>query len=302
MTTETKSNNSVLKQGMLGFVITFSLILIILTSHYLYNYRDDLLYKNFDYSIILKFAFYGLISMVALSLPISVLVMTAVYYRQLIRQGQKAIKFKNGLLFSISISIVCFLWLSFVSPINNLHSLCLLYDIRSTEPYEPIKRTDIEVFKKYNYPLTSNYFQVSSAIDSLMTEQSLFREEDYYSKETAQYYYKEITREITKWKIKRAEMVGFPFQIFILFYFGMFLGILNRNKKFVYIGLGIYFLILPSIYYLSVIFRDIVQRYMLNPMTAQLLYLLILAIFTFGLFLLAKRKVRDVNYCWYEDK
>ena len=300
MTTEKKSNNSVLKQGLLGFVITFSLTLIILTLHYLYNYSDHLLYKNFDFSIILKFAFYGLISMVALSLPISVLAMTTVYYRQLLRQGQKTIKFKNGLLFSIPISIVCFIWLSFVSPINNLHSFGLLYDIRLTAPDEPIKHTDIEVFN--GNPMTSNYFQIGNAIDSLATEQSLFSEEDYYSEETAQYYYKRITKEINKWEIKRAEMVSFPFQIFILFYFGLFLGILNRNNKFVYIGLGVCFLILPSFYNLSVIFRNLAQKFILNPMTAQFLYLLILAIFTFGLFLLAKWKVRDVNYCWYEDK
>ena len=226
--------------------------------------------------------------------------MTTVYYRQLLRQGQKTIKFKNGLLFSIPISLVCFIWLSFVSPTNYLHTLGLLYDIRCTAPDEPIKRTDIEAFK--SFPLTNNYFQISNTIDSLVTEQSFFNEEDYYSKKTAQYYYEETTRKITKWKIKRAEMIGFPFQIFILFYFGLFLGILNRNNKFVYIGLGIYFLILPSIYYLSVIFRNLAQESILNPMTAQFLYLLILAIFTFGLFLLAKRKVRDVNYCWYEDK
>ena len=296
MTTAKKSNNSVLKQGLLGFVLTFSLILIILTVHYLYKYSDHLLYKNFDFSIILKFVSHGLISMVAPALPISVLTMTTVYYRQLLRRGQKTIKFKNGLFFSISISIVCFIWLSFVSPINNLHTLGLLYDIRLTAPGEPIERTDIEKFK--DYPATNNYFQIGNAIDSLATEQSLFSEENYYSEETARYY----SKEIKKWEMKRAEMVSFPFQIFILFYFGLFLGILNRNSKFIYIGLGIYFLILPSIYNLSVIFKNLAQQSILNPTTAQFLYFLILAILTFGLFLLAKWKIRDVNYCWYKDK
>jgi len=298
MTTEKKSNNSALKQGMLGFVITFGLMLIIQTLLFLHRYIDELLYKNFDFSIILEFIFYGLIMMVALSLPISVLVMTTVYYRQLLRQGQKTIKFKNTLLFSIPISIVCFVWISFVSPINNLHTYGLMYDMRDTAPDEPIQRTDIEEFKRKPMPMTSNYFQIGNAIDSLATKQSLFSEEDYYSKETVQYYYKEIT----KWEIKRAEMLSFPFQRFILFYFGMFLGILSRNIKLVYIGLGIYFLILPSINYLSVIFKNLAQKSILNPMTAQFLYLLILAIVTFGLFLLAKMIVRDVNYCWYEDK
>ncbi len=283
MNTEKKSNRSAFKQGVLGFVITFILMVILLTIMFLTKDSNDIFNRNLDFSIILEVTFYGLISMVALSLPVSVLVMTIVYYRQLLRQGQKTIRFKNSLLFSIPISIVCFIWLSFVSPINNLHMLGLVYDIRCTAPDEPLVRNDITLFK--DSPMANNYFQVGHAIDSLKTEQSSATEYDMRS----------YSKQIAKWQMKRAEMTGFPFRIFILFYFGMSLGILNRQNKLVYILLGVYFLVLPIIYYLPIYFDNLARQSVFSPAVAQFIHLLILAVLTVVLFLCTKRKKQNVN-------
>ena len=285
MTTEQTPPRRPIKQGLLGFTLTFVVMVTLLTTQFILNYSDDIFGKQLDNFVIIKFLSLVLLSLVTLSLPISILVMTTIYYRQLFRNGQTEINFKSTLLPSTAILSVSFIWIAFISPINNLHMNRLLFDIRITRPNEKMEPTDLNLFK--NSSMTSSFFQLGHAIDSLKTatpytseiENALFRQNG--------------EREALKFQIERVKMVGVPLLTFILFYSGMFLGILNRQSKLIYILISIYLTVLPGIYYLQIYFEKLAKQSTVTAFQGQLFYLSIMATLTIGLFFYAKRQMRN---------
>ena len=151
--------NRPIKQALWGFSLTFIVLLLLMTAQFIFRYHEDIFDKQLDNSIIITIFSLGLFSIVELCLPISILVMASIYYRESFRLGQKTIKLKHGLLPSISISVICFMWIAFITPINNLHMGGLLYDIIQASPNEPLERTDLTFFE--GATITSNYFQLN---------------------------------------------------------------------------------------------------------------------------------------------
>ena len=287
MATENKSNKNALKQGALAFVISFIAVLILVVIHFLYRYYHNIFERGsgVDFSIILEMIFYAMAALMTIALLISVLVMAIVYFRQRTKQGQTTIKLKKTLLCSIPISFFCFMWIAFVSPIDNLRMYNLLFDIRMSSPEYPFERSN--VIERGRFPATSNFFEINREIDRLKSTCEYELDMRWWSSD-----------HIIRWQMQRVRMVNFPFQIFILFYLGMFLGVLSRKQKLIVPILVSFFVIAPTVYYLEMLFEHFMRTLVFTPNMAQFLYVLTLAILTFGLFLLTKNKIRDVNYSW----
>ena len=284
MTEENKSNKSALKQGALGFAITFIVVLTLLMIGRLYHVRDDIFYRDLDTLIILEFIFYTVLGMVSFLLPISVLVMSTVYYRKLTKQGQKTISLKNMLLCSIPILLVCFMWSAVGEPANTLRTAGLLFDIRSHSQGEPFERSDLT--GRIKTPMTSSFFQMNSEIDRLRATCASQLDEQLPSDQ------------IIRWQIERAKMVSFPFRVFMLFCMGMFLGVLNRQRKLSTPVLIAFFGIIPISIFVMSRFDNLAQTLVLTPNMAQIQHILALTVLTFGLFLITRERTSDVNYSW----
>lgn len=104
-----------------------------------------------------------MISLMSFAIPISILVMSVVYFRGLYNKGDKKLNLKKGLVFSVFISVFCFVWIAFVVPVNNLKFYSLLFDIRSKFPDKPMVREDVAFFKGAR--MTCNYFELDKEIE-----------------------------------------------------------------------------------------------------------------------------------------
>ncbi len=280
--TNTTTTNRPIKHGLLGFSLTFIVIVALLTTQFIYRYSSDIFGKQFDNFVIIKMLLHGLLSVVTFALPISILVMTTIYYRQLFRNGQTKINLKGALLPSTIILVTCFMWTAFLSPINNLHMSRLLYDIRAASPGEKIEPTDLNLFR--DSPMTNNFFQLGQSINSLSVQKTDARD-------NVDFVLSGNTK-INTMKIVRAKMVGVPILLFILFFTGMFLGILNQQNKLIYLLFSIYLTVLPGIYYLQLYFEKFSKQSIVTAFQGQFIYLSILTAITGGLFVLAKRQTK----------
>lgn len=284
-----KINKRPIKHAIIAFVLSFTVVLLLLTVQFLWKYSEDIFYKNINYSVILEITLLAMRNIIVLALPVSILVTTTVYYRHLFKNGEERINIKGGLLYSIFISLFCFLWIAFITPANNLRFYGLLFDIRSKFPDKPLQRTDANLFTGAR--ATSNYFQLGEQIDSLTAIPDKTMENIMVS---------EFNGEITNTRInilrtERMKMIGFPFMAFILFYLGMFLGVLNRHNKLIFLLIGIFFIVIPGIYFLSFYFENFVKSGTVSPLFGQLFYLLIIAGFTSAIYFYAKKQLMTNN-------
>lgn len=83
-------------------------------------------------------------------------------------------------------------------------------------------------------------------------------------------------------RILQSEMVALPFTSIICFYMGLFIGILNRHQKYLWLLLcGILFVLFPAIYYLEVWFDRLINDKKVSPALGQLYFLSLLLIICF---------------------
>lgn len=100
----------------------------------------------------------------------------------------------------------------------------------------------------------------------------------------------EIDFKINRLEVQRQKMIAFPFILITMYFMGMFIGVLNRNSKYLaIILLSIYFTLFPVFYYLSVWLEKLSLLQKISPFLGQFYYLLILAVSTMLLFIYAKR-------------
>ena len=290
MTTEQKIKRQKFKFGIIGFTVTFCILLALCTAQILFKYKEDIFTKNLDTFVFIKITLLFLLSSVTLSLPPGILVGTTLYYRQICRQAQ-IIKIRTSIIFSVSIAIISFAWIAFIAPINNLHMMSLLFDIREKFPDKPLMRSDLSLFSGSS--MTSNYYQLDHVIDSLkritskQNDNNLFLINQYNSKQ------------ILKFQIERVSMISFPIFVFILFYLGMFLGILNRKNKLILLISGFYFVIIPGIYFLSVYLKSLVKESTLTPFLWQFIFLSAITVLTIIAYIVTSRLEKThKNYCW----
>lgn len=296
---------STLRPAILGFVLTLTVMVELLTTQFLFKYGTDIFGNNIGTSAIFEIISLGMLGTIELALPISVLVMTTIYYRNLSKQGQSSIRIKPTLLSSSIFAITCFIWTAFFVPVIQLHEGCLLYDIRAKEKNELMERTSLALFK--GSVITSNYFDLKGITDSIYNytsnKKTEFIENVKQNKLTGTpliRYQESVNQDIeynndliNKLRIKKAQMLSFPFVIFILFYSGMFLGILNKDNRVVLLLISVYLTVLPGIYYLSIYFQKLAKARSLTPFQSHLFYISTILFITFGLYFYTKRHLKE---------
>ncbi|MFI5220362.1 MAG: hypothetical protein ACHQNT_12835 [Bacteroidia bacterium] len=259
-------NKSPFKSGLFAFILTFIFLLALLTAQFIYRYKEDLFEKHLDTWTLVKICSFSMVTLSSLILPISVLVMSVVYYRQKFGVEETDIKrtIKKAILPVMAFCFVGFLWVAFVIPKATLHQVGLLYDITMKNPDEPLQRSNLKLFSTFH--TTCNLFQLGE-----LTEE----------------------RNILKKGITISKMFGFPFLILISFFIGMFIGILNRHQKYLALLLvGIYFTIFPGLHYLMIWFEKLMKEQILSPFQGQLYFLLILTAITLLLYKYATTQLR----------
>ena len=292
------------KQAILVFLLTFVVMISLLMIEFFIHYHRDLFGKNLATSDIFKVTFLGMLSVLEFAFPISLLVMTLVHYRNISKQGFSEIKLKSTLLISSVFAVIFFIWIAFLLPVVDLHLAGFLYDIRSKEINKPIERSSLTLFK--DSPSTSSYFQLNDLMDSTYSHSlveikniSKYVEANRISGNELKAYQEDINHkteqanyEMNKLRIKKSHMLTFPIMIFILFYSGMFLGVLNKNNRLSLILFSTYCTVLPGIYFLSRYFENLAKESTLTPFQGQLYFILIILSITLALYFYAKSHLK----------
>ena len=121
------------------FLLTFSIVVLILLMQFLWKYIDDLVGKGLDFSIILELLSYSTITLIPLALPLSILLASMMLTGGMSERSE--ITAINALgqpftylispmfLFSTLIAIVSFSVSNYAIPYCNLKATNLMYDI-----------------------------------------------------------------------------------------------------------------------------------------------------------------------------
>jgi len=298
-----KSTRPALRPAILGFVLTLLVVTGLCTAQFLLKYGPDIFGKDLEASAIFKILSLEILSELEFALPISVLVMTTLHYRSIFKHGPPEIRIRPALLTSFIFALISFLYIAFILPVVHLHEAGLLFDIRGREINAPLERTELSFFKKSL--ITSNYREINGVIDSTRAR-ALSRKAEYSESiranqltgERLKLYAEMMSNEteqadhvINRMQIKKAGMLSYPFIVFILFYAGMFLGILNRRTHLLVLLLSIGLAVFPGIVYLSLYFEKLARSRSVTPLQSQLFYSLIILFITLGLYLYAKRQL-----------
>ncbi len=293
-----------LRPAILGFLLTLTIMVGLLTTQFLLKYGTDIFGNNIGAFAILKILLLFILSATEFALPISVLVMTTIHYRNLFKQKHPEFKIKSTLLIASILATVCFIWTAFLLPVVHLHEGSLLYDIKAKEINLPMGRTNPELFK--GLLITSNYSEISGIIDSTY-KSALNKKTEFLEnvktnqmagvnlkkyQEAVNYDLKQNNSLINTMRIKKAQMLSFAFLVFILFYSGMFLGILNINNRLLLILISIYLTVLPGIYYLSIYFEKLAKERSITPFQSQIYFISTILLITLGLYFYARRHLR----------
>lgn len=319
------------RSGLLAFIVTFLFWLALLLTQFLFKYNVDLFQKNLETSTLLKMISLTMITLTNLVFPVSLLVFAIVYYRKLFSAGETDLKkqIKKAILPVAIFSLGCFLWNAFIVPKATLHQIGLLFDIRSKAVNEPLKRTNLDLFRRSR--VGSNFLEFgqltdssfanideirnktantilsiadnaeinellmdSSAIEMGLTNADFankeirkdeqFADDKLLQREYLQNYLtigksmiESEKQNLLKINIEKSRMLGFPFLLFILFFIGMFIGILNRQQKYLaLLILGIYFTVFPALYFLMYWFEKLVKEKYFSPFPGQAYFILAL--------------------------
>jgi lipopolysaccharide export LptBFGC system permease protein LptF len=153
------------KQGLLAFVLAMVVTTVLFTIIFFYKYSADLFQKNLDLSTLLNITILTVMSLIMQSLPISILVMSIAYYRQLYSNGQTKLEGKSVLAKLVPILALCFIWAAFVAPEANRHQMALLFDISSKPAEGELGRINRDLFK--GKPATTNFLTIGVITDSI---------------------------------------------------------------------------------------------------------------------------------------
>lgn len=153
------------KQGLIAFVLAMVVTTVLFTTIFFYKYSADLFQKNLDLSTLMNITFLTVMSLIMESIPISVLVMSIAYYRQLYSNGQTKLEWKSVLLKLLPLLIMCFIWSAFVSPQANRHQMALLYDIMSKPAEGEMGRINRDLFR--GTPTTTDFVTIGEVSDSI---------------------------------------------------------------------------------------------------------------------------------------
>jgi lipopolysaccharide export LptBFGC system permease protein LptF len=302
MTTEIRST---LRPAILGFVITLIVMSALLTTQFLLRYGADIFGNNIGTSAVFEIISLGILGFMEYAFPISVFVMTTIYYRHLARKENSIIRIKPTLLTSSLFAIVGFIYIAYVLPVIQLHEVRLLYDIRAKEINAPLEKTNLAFFK--GNTLTSNYSELKRTADSIYnyTIDKKSKVFDYVKENNLTGKHLEIYEEmfnqdiqennakINKMRTRKAQMTSFPFLIFVLFYSGMFLGILNKGNRLWLLLISIYLTVLPGIYYLSRHSEKLSKDRTLTPFQSQFFFITTILLITIGLYWYTRRHLKE---------
>ena len=121
------------------FILTFSVVILILLMQFLWKYIDDLIGKGLDVSIIMELLWYSSITLIPIALPLAVLLASMMLIGGMAERSE--ITAMNALgqpffylltplfIFSLIIGISSFLISNYAIPYSNLKATNLMYDI-----------------------------------------------------------------------------------------------------------------------------------------------------------------------------
>lgn len=332
---ENTSNKRPLKKALWGFLISMLALVALFLTQYLLKYSEDIFNKNLDFSIILQLILLVGSSFIFYALPISVLIMSLIYFREKHKLSLEKMALKPIVIPVLVIGLFALFLSAFITPTINLYHYSLLFDIRQKFPDQEMTRTDLSLFK--GAIPTSNFFQLGDISDSLQKQKQERIENliliiksniepskinDLVKLELAEklgltlqsfdisadnsykvgYRYEDLVlmmisfdkqfSDINKISLERQNMLSYPLALILLFYIGLFLGILNRNNKLIFIVIGVFFVILPGYYSLVFGFDSLVLSGTMLSFMAQVSKLSILLLITVGLYYYAGKMLK----------
>lgn len=265
------------------FIISLLIIVGLLTTQLFWIYQDEILNKGLGHTILTKFFLTASLSLLAASIPISVLLSTAAYFRLFFKQGRTA-SFKKIVLFSLLLSSSLFLWDAFATPKFNTSTYEQLYSIRMTTPSGKLYR--YENSNPSKSPMQSNILELNLMIDSLKKKEAelpLNFQSDFE---------KLFLIESRDYEYERGRMLGLPIFLFVLIYLGMIIGAVNRNNHPLVFFAGFYFFLLPFVYILYYYFLKLSENAKISIFEGHFYPILILSCLTIALFILAKKQLK----------
>ena len=121
------------------FLLTFSVVMLILLMQFLWKYIDDLIGKGLEFSIIIELLWYSSLTLIPIALPLSILLASMMLMGRLAEKSEIIAMNALGqpftyilqplLLFSFGICMISFTISNYSIPYANLKATNLMYDI-----------------------------------------------------------------------------------------------------------------------------------------------------------------------------
>src|ERR1700756_1791206 len=157
---ETHLNKKSIKSAALAFLLSVIVFLLALILQFILLYRNDIFNKNINTTSITKLMILESLSLLYLVIPISLLLSAALFFRQYLNVPHNTVNFKKLFIASLILSIFCFIGVSFIKPVVDLHKLSKLYAFRVKAANEPLEEMSLSLFKN-NYECL-NYFELEA--------------------------------------------------------------------------------------------------------------------------------------------
>ncbi len=165
-----KTPPTLTKRGLVVFIISFLLLLILMLVNFLQYYYSDIFNKGLDFLIILKLIILGL-GFLWIDVPVfTTIIAGAILYKKLFNEKKDLTKlFRKDIIVVTVFSLFVCVFATFIQPNMRLHFTTLLFNIRFTPPGGKIvQMADISSFK--GYAGNQNIFGVITINDSLNNE------------------------------------------------------------------------------------------------------------------------------------
>ena len=256
------------------FTVFFGVVLLVGGLRFHEKYAVDPIDKELPIPILVELYSRMSLSMATMALLIGFLGMSASYYSH-----KKIDPIRLPILPALMIAGISFVWIAFISPINQRESMALLWDVIMTGEGASFQRSEEhELFS--NEPSTSDLLQVFQAISRLRSDGEEISPGAIMAGRTRLQQFEE----------KRAKMIMLPFSIGTLYLVGFFLGSINRSTHRFLLYLGLWVTFVPGIYYSYLNISDLVMTGVLDPIIGESIYLAIWVLVAIALALLHKRR------------
>lgn len=156
-------------KGVLPFVMTLFIVLVLLTMQLLSKYSEDIFGKGIDNVVIAQFVILGTGILLLFALPYPIIISSVLLYRRLFREKTHIYSaFRRDIKVVVIFSLLTCLFAAFIQPRIKLSFHSLLFDVKRKAPDDQLVRTDISIFKGSG--MTENIIGIIDINDSLNTK------------------------------------------------------------------------------------------------------------------------------------